>query len=240
MGCIKSGRVPFDVISSYRRIFKKQHQALYWNGTQSNSPCANSAKSPGFSFETKNEVYQKISLLGWIDPYKVGILVLMKSRKAIEIHPLSPGDQGWIEEFYQERWGSKRVVSRGNLYTVSKLPGFAAWDGKKHAGLLTYHISGENLEIVTMDSLEPNQGVGSVLIEEILKFAISKNLRRVWLITTNDNTPALHFYQKRGFSLVTIYKDAVRISRELKPEIPLVGLDGIPIRDEIELEFLLT
>jgi ribosomal protein S18 acetylase RimI-like enzyme len=91
-----------------------------------------------------------------------------------------------------------------------------------------------------MDSLEPNQGVGSVLIEEILKFAISKNLRRVWLITTNDNTPALHFYQKRGFSLVTIYKDAVRISRELKPEIPLVGLDGIPIRDEIELEFLLT
>ncbi|HOK32650.1 MAG TPA: GNAT family N-acetyltransferase, partial [Limnochordia bacterium] len=28
---------------------------------------------------------------------------------------------------------------------------------------------------------------------------------------------------------------AVERSREIKPEIPLLGVDGIPIRDEIEL-----
>jgi hypothetical protein len=28
-------------------------------------------------------------------------------------------------------------------------------------------------------------------------------------------------------------------SRQLKPEIPLTGNDGIPLRDEIELEMLL-
>lgn len=164
----------------------------------------------------------------------------MKPGNAIEVHPLSTADQAWIEEFYQHRWGSKRVVSRGVLYTVAELPGFTAWVGKKHAGLLTYHISGENLEIITLDSLEPNQGVGSTLIAEILKFAKTNNLRRVWLITTNDNIPALHFYQKRGFNIVTIHENAVETSRELKPEIPLVGLDGIPIRDEIELEYLIS
>jgi hypothetical protein len=35
---------------------------------------------------------------------------------------------------------------------------------------------------------------------------------------------------------VTVHLDAVRISRQLKPEIPVKGIDGIPITDEIELE----
>jgi len=195
---------------------------------------------PGGYDEIKNEVYQKIILLDWIDQNNVGILILMESENEIEVRPLSAADQDWIEKFYLQRWGSNRVVSRGVLYTITELPGFAAWVGEKHAGLLTYHISGENLEVVTLDSLEPNQGIGSALIREILKFAKTNNLSRVWLITTNDNTPALRFYQKNGFKLVKIHKDALQVSRELKPEIPLIGLGGIPIRDEIELEHLVS
>jgi RimJ/RimL family protein N-acetyltransferase len=63
--------------------------------------------------------------------------------------------------------------------------------------------------------------------------------RRLWLITTNDNTAALRFYQRRGFTLAAIHCDAVSRSRQIKPEIPLIGNDGIPIRDEIELEMWL-
>ncbi|MGW8250920.1 MAG: GNAT family N-acetyltransferase, partial [Anaerolineales bacterium] len=59
------------------------------------------------------------------------------------------------------------------------------------------------------------------------------------LITTNDNLPALRFYQKRGFHLVALYPNALAESRRLKPEIPFKGLDGIPLRDEIELEMLI-
>ena len=51
---------------------------------------------------------------------------------------------------------------------------------------------------------------------------------------------ALGFYQKRGFRLVAVHPGAVNESRKLKPEIPLIGNDGIPIRDEIELEIVLT
>jgi hypothetical protein len=50
---------------------------------------------------------------------------------------------------------------------------------------------------------------------------------------------ALRFYQKRGFVLVAIHRDALDISRKLKPEISLIGNDGIPLRDEIELEMML-
>jgi hypothetical protein len=49
----------------------------------------------------------------------------------------------------------------------------------------------------------------------------------------------LRWYQKRGFELVAVHRRAVERARLIKPEIPLFGDDGIPIRDEIELELLL-
>jgi hypothetical protein len=38
---------------------------------------------------------------------------------------------------------------------------------------------------------------------------------------------------------VALYPNALDDSRLLKPEIPLIGLDEIPLRDEIELEITL-
>jgi hypothetical protein len=58
------------------------------------------------------------------------------------------------------------------------------------------------------------------------------------LITTNDNLRALRFYQRRDLRLAALHADAVEESRRLKPTISLVGENGIPIRDEIELELV--
>ncbi len=164
----------------------------------------------------------------------------MAEASRFDIKPVSSEDRHWIGEFYIQRWGSDRVVTRGRLYTVSELPGFVAWKSNTRIGLLTYQAAGDQIEIVTLDSLDPGHGVGTALISEAVKLARAAKSRRLWLVTTNDNTPALHFYQKNGFSLVKIHQDAIKLSRELKPEIPLVGMDGIPIRDEIELEYNLT
>jgi ribosomal protein S18 acetylase RimI-like enzyme len=60
--------------------------------------------------------------------------------------------------------------------------------------------------------------------------------RRVWLITTNDNLEALGFYQKRGFVLAALHRNAMAETRRFKPNIPLIGMGGIPLRDELELE----
>ncbi|GAB6277014.1 MAG: hypothetical protein SAMD01599839_15540 [Rectinema sp.] len=58
----------------------------------------------------------------------------------------------------------------------------------------------------------------------------------MWLVTTNDNIDALRFYQKRGFELLKIHRNAISKSRKIKPTIPETGNYGISIRDEIELE----
>ncbi|WP_157452884.1 hypothetical protein [Brevibacillus sp. SKDU10] len=57
------------------------------------------------------------------------------------------------------------------------------------------------------------------------------------MMTTNDNLEALRFYQRRGFVITGIRINAVEIARQMKPTIP-VGDFGIPIRDEIDLEFV--
>jgi hypothetical protein len=50
---------------------------------------------------------------------------------------------------------------------------------------------------------------------------------------------AVRFYQKRGFRLVAVHRRALEETRRLKPSLPETGIDGIPLRDEIELEILL-
>ncbi len=138
--------------------------------------------------------------------------------------------------FLTEQWGSVEIVSRGKVYFGDELPGFVARVTGTPAGLITYQIKAEECEIVTIDSLKPGQGIGSALIARVRQEAVSFACRRLWLITTNDNLPALRFYQKNGFRLVAVYPNAIEISRKLKPSIPLLGIDNIPIRDEIELE----
>ena len=80
---------------------------------------------------------------------------------------------------------------------------------------------------------------GAALIGAVKAMVRERGCKRVWLITTNDNTPALRFYQKQGFQLAALHRNAVVESRRLKPEIPEIGMDGIPIRDEIELDMKL-
>jgi len=82
------------------------------------------------------------------------------------------------------------------------------------------------------------QGLGTALIDRVKDEAIKNKSRNIWLMTTNDNTKALRFYQKRGFVISAIRTNVIEEQRKVKP-IPLLGNDGIPIRDEIELSILL-
>ena len=153
-----------------------------------------------------------------------------------EIRPLNEDDHTWVSHLLEEQWGSVTQVTRGRAYRADELPGFAAIQDDKPAGLITYNIDGGQCEITSLNSLVEGMGIGTGLINAVRKVANSSRCKRIWLITTNDNTPALRFYQKRGFLLAAVYPNALEESRKLKPEIPLVGMDGIPIRDEIELE----
>ncbi len=163
----------------------------------------------------------------------------MRPLKSFHVRPLSDEDRHWTSRFVEERWGSTKVVSRGRVYYPHQLTGFAALQKEKPVGLVTYRIDGSECEVVTIDSLFEGRGIGSALLEAVREAAHSAGCKRLWLITTNDNLHALGFYQKRGFNLAAIHRNALEESRRLKPEIPLFGRNGIPRRDEVELELRL-
>jgi ribosomal protein S18 acetylase RimI-like enzyme len=155
------------------------------------------------------------------------------------IRSLKSADRDWVIQCIFESWGSEIVIAHNEIYHPADLPGFAAFAGDQAIGLITYHIEGNACEIVTLDSWSEGQGVGTALIEAAKQAARRGDCKRLWLVTTNDNTHALRFYQKHGFVIAAFHVNAIEKSRFLKPEIPLTGADGIPIRDEIELEMSL-
>jgi DNA-3-methyladenine glycosylase I len=159
---------------------------------------------------------------------------------SFEVRPLRPQERGQVADLIASRWGSDVVVVHGTAYRPSELSGFVAMSASEWVGLVTYRIAEGSCEIVSLDSLRPGIGVGTALLETVEQAARQAGCMRMWLITTNDNLTALRFYQRRGFSLVAVHRGAVEQARRLKPEIPAIGQEGTPIRDEIELELWLS
>jgi GNAT superfamily N-acetyltransferase len=139
---------------------------------------------------------------------------------------------GWLAG----RWGGTRIAVHGEVYDAARLPAFLAWHGHSLVGVLTYAPAGEVLEIVTCDADPPGQGVGRQLVAAVVAEARALGAASVRCTTTNDNLPALGFWQAVGFHLVALRPDAVRLARRLKPQIPATGWRGLPVRDEIDLE----
>lgn len=157
----------------------------------------------------------------------------------LSIREIQAEDKDWIRKTTEELFGADYIFDDGKKKFPYKLPGFIAFKGTNKVGIVSLEVIDEECEIVAIESLKPKIGIGSKLLEATKDYAKKNSCSRVWLITTNDNLSALKFYQKRGFCLVKINRDAVTEGRKIKPEIPLTGENDIPIRDEIELEFLL-
>lgn len=158
----------------------------------------------------------------------------------VEVRPLDSEDRDWADAAVADHFGSSRLVSRGRLHHTAELPCLAAYSQGDPVGSLHYRLDDAgDLEIVSLVAVKPRCGIGSALLEAVTGHARAAGCRRMWLVTTNDNTTAQRFYLSRGWSRVAVHAGAVRRARELKPEIPLVGENGLPIDDEIEFEFAL-
>jgi GNAT superfamily N-acetyltransferase len=156
----------------------------------------------------------------------------------MNIRRLTHADLPRLCEFWKAHWGAEFVVAHGIVYRPEMLEGFIVEQGDEWIGEITYTFSGSDCEIVSLDSLREGQGVGTNLINTVADEALKMNCKRLWLITTNDNLHALGFYQRLGFRLVKINRHALDVTRKLKPNIPLIGMNNIPLRDEIELELV--
>jgi GNAT superfamily N-acetyltransferase len=154
----------------------------------------------------------------------------------LRVHPVGEEERRWMESRFERIFGGDTVVSRGRVHRPRELAGFVALTGGERVGLATFDIRDTQCELVTLDALLQWRGIGTALLAAVEETARAAGCTRLWLITTNDNVDALRFYQRRGFVLAALHRNAIEESRRIKPTIPAVGHFAIPITDEIELE----
>lgn len=152
---------------------------------------------------------------------------------------ISDRNRDMINDFIRQQWHTTTMVIRGKEIDMTKAEGFYIRDGLDIIGLVTFIVYNRILEILSLDSRRENHGIGSRLVERVVYEAKERGCQKVVLITTNDNINAIRFYQKRGFDMTHLFCNAIDAARKLKPEIPLIGENSIPMRHEIEFEMII-
>lgn len=139
-----------------------------------------------------------------------------------------------VNHLIKENWAGPVIVTKGIAHDTSNSKGFVSVENQTITGYILYEFQASKCEILVLESKNQNRGIGTALIEMVKSVAKENNCTRIWLITTNDNIHAIRYYQTHGFDLEAVHINAIKKSRELKPSIPLIGDNDIPIKHELE------
>jgi ribosomal protein S18 acetylase RimI-like enzyme len=156
----------------------------------------------------------------------------------MRIHRVTDEDRPWIAETVASAFASTRIASRGRVVEdASELDGYIAeLDGRSIGVVLWLEVEGD-AEIAAIVTTYRGVGAGTELLDAVVAHARESGWKRLWLITTNDNTDALRIYQRAGWHWVGFHRNSIEDLRVLKPELPRVGQHGIEITHELEFEY---
>ena len=158
-------------------------------------------------------------------------------RPPLAIRPATPADQARIAELAGYFWGEVQVESFGHSYQVDKLPAYVACDEDEIVGIASYAREGDATNLVMLNVLPQWQGRGAArdLITAVTEMTRAEGAKRVILSTSNDDLPALGFFQRLGFVITGILVGKILEHHGgVEP-----GFAGIPVRDEIQMELQL-
>lgn len=158
-------------------------------------------------------------------------------RPPLTIRPSTPDDRSRIAELADYFWGEAKIECFDRSYQVDTLPAYVACDEDEIVGVASYAREGDAMNLVMLNVLPQWQGRGAArgLIAALIQEAQATGTERVIVATTNDDQPALGLYQRLGFAITgVLVGKLVEHHGGIEP-----GFDGIPVRDEIQLELQL-
>jgi ribosomal protein S18 acetylase RimI-like enzyme len=154
----------------------------------------------------------------------------------LAIRPATEGDAAAMQALARHFWGETVVDCFDRQYDIGAGPAFVACEGDLVVGVAAYAVeTGWDAAVLVMLNVLPEQqgrGGGRALLEAVCGEARRQGLGRVWVATSNDDLPALGFYQQHGFRITKLIPG--RIAEHHGRE--EVGFGGLPVRDEIRLE----
>ena len=179
-------------------------------------------------------------LVDWDDAQ---LQVVCTCRPRLELPPVFvreavDADRPAVRALFASDFGRTKIVAFGEVMDIDQMPALVALVTQELAGALAYRLFGDALHMVALatDPLWQRSGVGGHLVAEAELLARRLDLRRTMVATTNDNLPALYFYQRRGYHLTGVVPGSITVHTGQE----VAGFAGIPVRDEVQLEKRLT
>jgi ribosomal protein S18 acetylase RimI-like enzyme len=165
--------------------------------------------------------------------------VVCSCKPHIELPPVlvreaTETDRATARTLFDRDFGRTQIVAFGEVMDIDQMPALVALMHAEPSGALAYRLHRDALHIVALatDPMWQRSGVGGHLVAEAELLARRLNLSKVVVATTNDNLPALYFYQRRGYRLTDLVPNSVVAhTRQV-----VAGFAGIPVRDEIRLQ----
>jgi GNAT superfamily N-acetyltransferase len=155
-------------------------------------------------------------------------------RPPLTIRPAKSDDRTQITALVEHFRDSVEVVRCGHAHQVDVLQAYVACDDDKIVGVACYTHADDALTLVMFNVLPRWQGRGAAtdLIAAVIQEARAQGVGRVIAAISNDDLPGLGLYQRLGFAITGVLVGRLaKPSGDAKP-----GFDGIPVRDEIQLE----
>lgn len=153
---------------------------------------------------------------------------------AVIVRPCEDADRQAVLDLFERDFGSTRVSAFEAEHALVDVPALVATvkDGLL-AGALAYRIDGEALQMLALatDPMWQRSGVGGHLVARAEVLAREAGCRRAVLVTSNDNLPALYFYQRQHYRVAAVAIGSLVARAAGRP-----GFAGIHVRDEIRLE----
>jgi ribosomal protein S18 acetylase RimI-like enzyme len=162
-----------------------------------------------------------------------------KMKLAFTIHKvIAEKEKSDIRELVRRFWGEEEQLAFDRTFTVAELPAYIARADNNIIGFASFAESDDAVIVVALGVLPRYQGfrVGTRLIEKIQSETKRLRKRRILVSTSNDDLPALAFYQSLGFQ---IFEAKPNLIAE-KHRTILRGLGGLPVRDELRLQKTLS
>lgn len=152
----------------------------------------------------------------------------------LTIRPAVVADRLRIAELIEVFLGRVEMACFSRRYRVDTLPAYVACDADEIVGIASYAWEEDVVNLVTLKVAPRWQGRGVAhwLIAMLIDIVRTEGARRLIVATTNDNLPALAFYQRLGFVITSL---VVGGALERCGEVGL-GFASIPVRDEIQME----
>ena len=176
----------------------------------------------------------------FVDWAEARLQIVCDCRPHLDLPPVltreaSAEDRAVALALFHRDFGRTSIASFGEIIPLSETSTIVADMQGDISGALAWKRREDALQIIAL-ATEPmwqRSGVGGYLVAEAEIVARRTGARRVVLATTNDNLPALYFYQRRGYRLTEVVRNAWRDHAELTIG---VGFAEIPVLDELRLE----